>query len=68
MPNVNFHLHSNEPPRQYPYHLLVTQNYRLPPGMASDFLLFKNSNLTLILNSNFFFIIYYQKQMSIDAI
>jgi actin-binding LIM protein len=33
MPNVNFHLHSNEPPRQYPYHLLVTQNYRLPPDV-----------------------------------
>ncbi|XP_054168729.1 actin-binding LIM protein 2-like [Oppia nitens] len=33
MPNVNFHLHSNDPPRQYPYHLLVTNNYRLPPDV-----------------------------------
>lgn len=32
MPNVNLHQHSNEPPRQYPYHLLITNNYRLPPG------------------------------------
>lgn len=33
MPNVNLHQHTNEPPRQYPYHLLITNNYRLPPGM-----------------------------------
>ena len=31
MPNVNFHLHTNEPAKLYPYHLLVTTNYRLPP-------------------------------------
>lgn len=29
MPNVNLHL-SNEPPKLYPYHLLMTSNYRLP--------------------------------------
>ncbi|XP_015783551.1 actin-binding LIM protein 2 isoform X2 [Tetranychus urticae] len=33
MPNVNFHLHSNEPPKLYPYHLLTTTNYRLPPDV-----------------------------------
>ncbi|XP_074595555.1 actin binding LIM protein Uncoordinated 115a isoform X3 [Brevipalpus obovatus] len=33
MPNVNFHLHSNEPPKLYPYHLLMTTNYRLPPDV-----------------------------------
>ncbi|RWS24297.1 actin-binding LIM protein 2-like protein [Leptotrombidium deliense] len=33
MPNVNLHLHSNEPPKLYPYHLLVTSNYRLPPDV-----------------------------------
>lgn len=33
MPNVNFHLHSNEPPKLYPYHLLATTNYRLPPDV-----------------------------------
>jgi len=33
MPNVNLHQHSNEPPRQYPYHLLITNNYRLPPDV-----------------------------------
>ncbi|XP_076372214.1 actin-binding LIM protein 3-like isoform X3 [Tachypleus tridentatus] len=32
MPNVNFHL-SNEPPKLYPYHLLITSNYRLPPDV-----------------------------------
>ena len=31
MPNVNFHLHTNEPAKLYPYHLLMTTNYRLPP-------------------------------------
>ena len=31
MPNVNFHLHTNEPAKLYPYHLLMTSNYRLPP-------------------------------------
>lgn len=36
MPNVNFHHHSNEPPRQYPYHLLMINNYRLPPGKQSN--------------------------------
>lgn len=37
MPNVNLQQHSNsnnEPPRQYPYHLLMITNYRLPPGMS----------------------------------
>ncbi|CAN7937843.1 unnamed protein product [Ixodes hexagonus] len=29
MPNVNWHL-STEPPKLYPYHLLMTSNYRLP--------------------------------------
>ncbi|KAG8188427.1 hypothetical protein JTE90_007995 [Oedothorax gibbosus] len=29
MPNVNLHM-STEPPKLYPYHLLVTGNYRLP--------------------------------------
>lgn len=29
MPNVNWHL-SSEPPKLYPYHLLMTSNYRLP--------------------------------------
>ncbi|XP_067142769.1 actin-binding LIM protein 2-like isoform X1 [Centruroides vittatus] len=32
MPNVNLHL-SNEPPKLYPYHLLITNNYRLPPDI-----------------------------------
>ncbi|XP_013785692.1 actin-binding LIM protein 3-like, partial [Limulus polyphemus] len=32
MPNVNLHL-SNEPPRLYPYHLLIISNYRLPPDV-----------------------------------
>ena len=30
MPNVTLH-HANEPPKSYPYHLLVINNYRLPP-------------------------------------
>lgn len=29
MPNVNWHL-STDPPKLYPYHLLMTSNYRLP--------------------------------------
>ena len=29
MPN----LHSKDPPKLYPYHLLVTANYRLPPDV-----------------------------------
>lgn len=35
MPNVaNLnHLHSDGPPKLYPYHLLVTSNYRLPPDV-----------------------------------
>ncbi|KAF7490681.1 Actin-binding LIM protein 2, partial [Sarcoptes scabiei] len=36
MPNVNLQQHSNsnnEPPRQYPYHLLMITNYRLPPDV-----------------------------------
>lgn len=33
MPNVNLHQQNNEPPRQYPYHLLMINNYRLPPGI-----------------------------------
>ncbi|RWS12503.1 actin-binding LIM protein 2-like protein, partial [Dinothrombium tinctorium] len=33
MPNVNLHLPPNEPPKLYPYHLLVTTNYRLPPDV-----------------------------------
>ncbi|XP_076345805.1 actin-binding LIM protein 3-like isoform X4 [Tachypleus tridentatus] len=32
LPNVNLHLF-NEPPRLYPYHLLITSNYRLPPDV-----------------------------------
>ncbi|XP_022253548.1 actin-binding LIM protein 1-like [Limulus polyphemus] len=32
MPNVTFHL-SNEPPKLYPYHLLMITNYRLPPDV-----------------------------------
>ncbi|XP_023215767.1 actin-binding LIM protein 3-like [Centruroides sculpturatus] len=32
MPNVNLHL-SSEPPKLYPYHLLITTNYRLPPDV-----------------------------------
>ncbi|GFY72981.1 actin-binding LIM protein 1 [Trichonephila inaurata madagascariensis] len=32
MPNVNLHM-SKEPPKLYPYHLLVTGNYRLPPDI-----------------------------------
>lgn len=35
MPNVNSlqHLHQEGPPKLYPYHLLATSNYRLPPGV-----------------------------------
>ncbi|XP_075585301.1 actin-binding LIM protein 1 isoform X2 [Dermatophagoides farinae] len=33
MPNVNLQHMSNEPPRQYPYHLLMITNYRLPPDV-----------------------------------
>lgn len=40
MPNVNFQQQQNnihnplaEPPKLYPYHLLVTSNYRLPPDV-----------------------------------
>lgn len=35
MPNVNslHHLHQEGPPKLYPYHLLATSNYRLPPGV-----------------------------------
>lgn len=35
MPNVaNLnHLHNDGPPKLYPYHLLVTSNYRLPPDI-----------------------------------
>ncbi|KAG8202041.1 hypothetical protein JTE90_010409 [Oedothorax gibbosus] len=32
LPNVNLHL-STEPPKLYPYHLLITLNYRLPPDV-----------------------------------
>lgn len=35
MPNVASlnHLHNDGPPKLYPYHLLVTSNYRLPPDV-----------------------------------
>lgn len=35
MPNVNSlqHIHQEGPPKLYPYHLLATSNYRLPPGV-----------------------------------
>lgn len=35
MPNVNtlHHIHRDGPPKLYPYHLLVTSNYRLPPDV-----------------------------------
>lgn len=34
MPNVNLHhLHQEGPPKLYPYHLLATSNYRLPPDV-----------------------------------
>lgn len=33
MPNVNFHFHDDQPPKLYPYHLLITSNYRLPPDI-----------------------------------
>lgn len=35
MPNVNnlHHLHQEGPPKLYPYHLLATSNYRLPPDV-----------------------------------
>ena len=29
MPNVNLHK-TNDPPKLYPYHLLIITNYRLP--------------------------------------
>ncbi|GIY35916.1 hypothetical protein CEXT_652542 [Caerostris extrusa] len=32
LPNVTLHL-STEPPKLYPYHLLITSNYRLPPDV-----------------------------------
>lgn len=32
MPNVD-HLHQDGPPKLYPYHLLATSNYRLPPDV-----------------------------------
>lgn len=34
MPNVSLlHMHSEGPPKLYPYHLLATTNYRLPPDV-----------------------------------
>lgn len=35
MPNVNslHHIHTEGPPKLYPYHLLATSNYRLPPDV-----------------------------------
>lgn len=35
MPNLNslHHLHREGPPKLYPYHLLATSNYRLPPDV-----------------------------------
>ncbi|XP_064465579.1 actin-binding LIM protein 3-like [Ornithodoros turicata] len=32
MPNVNWNM-STDPPKSYPYHLLMTSNYRLPPDV-----------------------------------
>ena len=31
MPNVNLHLHTNEPAKLYPYYMLMTSNQKLPP-------------------------------------
>jgi actin-binding LIM protein len=49
MPNVNLHLHSNEPAKCYPYYMLMTSNHKLPPqidrchlevsGIAASFLI-----------------------------
>lgn len=33
MPNGVDHLHQDGPPKLYPYHLLATSNYRLPPDV-----------------------------------
>lgn len=57
MPNVNLQHLSNEPPRQYPYHLLMITNYRLPPG---------TNVLVFIFSIKYFNIFFLRSNLDVD--